>query len=263
MRLDIGRLVFLIGIIMVFIFLLAPIVIIAIVSLTNTEYVIFPPEGLSLRWFIKALSSRRFIDAYQASIGIALLTAVISIIIGTSVSFAIVRHRFRGKSVLNTLFLSPLMFPAIVLGIGLLQFGALTKVFSSIFLLVMGHLVITLPFTIRSVSAVLYRFDRTLEEAAMDLGADETKTFLKVTVPLLMPGLINGFLFAFIVSFENITISLFLSGPVFKTVPVYIYDYIQLGSVDPTIAAISTIIIAMNLVVFGVLMKLLGSTEIW
>lgn len=260
---DLGSITFRFSIGLIYLFLLSPMVVIFIVSFTETQYVVFPPRGLTLRWYIECLGLDEFLSSFKISVYLAFFVSIISTTLGTMISLAVVRYPIPGKNTINTFFLSPLMFPSIVLGIALLKFINILEFVPMFLGLALGHIVITMPFAIRSVSAILYGFDRSLEEAAMDLGAGRFKTFYKITLPLIKPGITNSLLFSFLVSFGDLTVSLFISGPLFKTLPVQIYSFINLSSVDPTIAAISSLIIIVESILFGLLFKVLGSTDIW
>jgi len=260
---DFGSIAFRLTIGLTYVFLLLPMVVIFIVSFTETQYVVFPPRGFSLRWYIECLSLEEFLSSFKISVYLAFFVSIISTTLGTMISLAVVRYLIRGKNMINTLFLSPLMFPSIVLGIALLKFINIIEIVPLFLGLALGHIIVCIPFAIRSVSAVLYGFDRSLEEAAMDLGADRFKTFYKITLPLIKPGITNSLLFSFLISFGDLNISRFISGPLFKTLPMQIYSFINLSSVDPTIAAISSLIIIVESLLFGILFKVLGSTDIW
>ena len=260
---DAGKILFILTNTLIYLFLLSPIIVVVFASLTNTEYVIFPPKGFTLKWYTSALERTDLMNSFKLSLSLASVVAIVSTTIGTMASYSIVRYKFKGREALNTFFLSPLMFPGIALGVALLLFFNTTGLIPRFLALFFGHVIVTTPFVIRSVSAVLYGFDMSLEEAAMDLGANKIITFFKITIPGIKGGLINGLLFSFVISFGNLVVSLFLAGPLFKTVPVWIYSYINLSSVDPTIAAVSSIIIIAELLIFAVLMKLTGSSDFW
>ena len=232
-------------ILLIYAFLLTPIVIVFLASISTTSYLTFPPESVTLKWYGKALSQRQYVDSFKFSLLLAGVTVFISTTIGTLAAFAIMRYRFPGRDFVNSFVLSPLIFPMVIIGIALLQFYSMLKVSGTFFGLVLGHVVITFPYVMRTVSASLYHFDEAFEEAAMTLGANRFKTVFRITLPLIKPGLIAGAIFAFIVSFDNVPVSIFLVGVKATTLPVVIFSYIEYG-VDPTIAAISTILICLT-----------------
>lgn len=242
---DLGRLVFNSVIVLVYVFLLLPIAIVILASISPTSYLTFPPQGVTLDWYVKAFSQDQYVTGFRFSVILALVTVIFSTVIGTAASLALMRYRFPGKEMINAFIMSPLIFPMVIIGIALLQFFSALHIAGSFLGLVIGHVIITFPYLIRTISASLYRFDQTLEEAAMTLGANRLKTFFLITLPLIKPGIIAGAVFAFIVSFDNVPVSIFLQGVKSSTLPVVIFSYIEYG-VDPTIAAISTILICLT-----------------
>jgi putative spermidine/putrescine transport system permease protein len=244
-------------ILLIYIFLLVPIVVVFLASVSTTSYLTFPPESLTLKWYGKALTQTQYVDGFKFSLVLAVVTVCISLTIGILAALAITRYSFPGRDFVNAFVLSPLIFPMIIIGIALLQFYSMLKVSGTFFGLVFGHVVITFPYVVRTVSASLYQFDESLEEAAMTLGANRFRTFFKVTLPLIKPGLIAGAIFAFIVSFDNLPVSIFLVGVKETTLPVVIFSYIEYG-VDPSIAAVSTILTCLTGLAIFVLEKWIG-----
>ncbi len=242
---------------LVYLYLLAPILIVIPVSFSEAAYLVFPPRGFSLRWYANFFSLRELTDALALSARLAVTVTVASITIGTMASFALVRYRFAGKDVLRTLFMSPMVLPGVVLGIGFLIFFSRTRLIYTFWSLFFAHLVVTLPYVIRTVSATLQGFPRVLEEAAASLGASPVAVFRSVTLPLVKPGVMAGAIFAFIVSFDELVISIFLTGPRLSTLPVQIYNYIEFTS-DPTIAAISVILILLTTGAVALLERFVG-----
>lgn len=244
-KFKLARAFYKVVIILIYLFLLIPIIVVFLASLSKTSYLTFPPKEITLNWYKNALLQQQYVDSFIFSLLLATVTIFISLTIGTTLAYAITRYRFSGKDFLNLFVLSPLIFPMVIIGIALLQFYSMLRMSGTFLSLVLGHVVITLPFVVRTVSASLYRFDEALEEAAMTLGASKLKTFFKITLPLIKPGLIAGAIFAFIVSFDNVPVSIFLLGVKSSTLPVVLFSSIEYG-VDPTIAAISTIIILLT-----------------
>lgn len=241
-KIELGSIVYKLFLILIYLFLLSPVIVIFLASINPTSYLTFPPKQVTLAWYKKALTESQYIAGFQYSLWVAGVTVCISTAIGTLAAYAIVRYRFSGRDVLNAFVLSPLIFPMIIIGIALLQFYNTLKISGTFWGLACAHVVITFPYVIRTVSASLYRLDTTLEEAALTLGANGIKTFFLVTLPLIKPGVIAGAIFAFIVSFDNVPVSIFLVGVKSTTLPVVIFSYIEYG-VDPTIAAISTLLV--------------------
>jgi putative spermidine/putrescine transport system permease protein len=241
----------------VYLYLLAPILIVIPVSFSEASYLVFPPRGFSWRWYVNFFSLRELTDALVLSARLAVSVTLASTVIGTMAAFALVRYRFVGRDLLWTVFLSPMVLPAVVLGIGFLIFFSRTRLVHSFWSLFFAHLVVTLPYVIRTVSATLQGFPRVLEEAAASLGASPSTAFRTVTLPVIKPGIMAGAIFAFIISFDELVISIFLTGPRLSTLPVQIYNYIEFTS-DPTIAAISVILILFTTVAVTLLERFVG-----
>lgn len=235
----------------IYVFLLAPVVIIIFTSFNPTEANSFPPSGFSLRWYAKFLDSGGFVDAFRFSLWLGAIAAVGATVIGFLTAYGIVRFLGRRREAGQSLALLPIMIPHILISISLLL--ALTIVpFPELGGLIVGHIVICLPFTIAGIIASLEGVDAQLELAAMTLGASRLRTLWEVVIPLIAPGLLSALIFAFIVSFGDVYIALFLSGPGRTTLPIEIFSYMQWES-TPVVAAITTVqillIIALGLIV--------------
>lgn len=246
----------------VYIFLMFPLVIVLLAAFNSGNYLAFPPEGFSLKWFNNFFQSQPFMDALWVSIELATLTMICVTILGTTAALYIVRYARKWKNFLRLSMVSPILLPPILTGIALLLFyfmiGIGTKTFGG---LMVGHVLITLPYTFLNVSSSLYNFDRSLEEAARSLGASPFKTFYRITLPIIKPGVIAGAMFAFIVSFDQFPVSLFLKGIGRTTLPIQLFEYV-LWSFDPTAAAVSTISIAITLGVVILTDKLVGLSSL-
>ncbi len=225
----------------VYIGLLAPLVVVVAVSFGPSPTFAFPPSGFTLHWFEEFFASGTFVTAFfRVSLVVGLLAAALATLLGTAAAIGLVRFRFFGREALETFFLAPLLVPQILLGAALYLFYARLAVQASIWTLLLGHLIICTPYVIRSVTAGLVGMDPRLEEAAMSLGATRVQAFVKVTLPLLRSSLLSGAIFAFIISFSDINLALFLSGPESTSLPVHLFSQIQWQG-DPTIAAASTL----------------------
>ncbi len=249
------------------VFLLTPMVVIVLAGLTAGNYLSFPPEGLSLRWVLAFLglgpgsfvastevagATPVFIRAFGFSFLLAALVTICALVLGVMTSLVLTRFDFPGRAFLQTFFLSPIMLPGIVIGLSLFIFYrslglGLSRTFTG---LLIGHVIVTTPFVIRTVSAALYNFDLSLEEAARNLGASPLQTFRQITLPLISPGMTAGSIFAFIVSFGQFDVTIFLSIPNRQTLPLAIFDHLRFHS-DPTAAAAG--IFSIILVVIGLL----------
>jgi putative spermidine/putrescine transport system permease protein len=227
----------------VILYLLAPIIVVIATAFTTTAYPVFPPQGFSLRWFEKFLTTRELVEAVRLSGMLATVSTFIAAILGTLSGLALARFAIPGKSTISALLLSPILFPTIVLGLALLIFNARIGINGTFPGLVCAHVVLTTPFVIRMVMVSLAQFDPAIEEAARNVGAGWWRTFLFITLPLIRPGVLAGAVFAFILSFDELVVTLFLSAPGLQTLPIRIYTYVEYSS-DPTISAISTVLIA-------------------
>ena len=245
---------------LVFIFLISPLVIVVLVSLNDTQYISFPLKKLTLQWYKTIPEYMEFVDAFIVSTWLALITALCSTTIGTMAAFAIVRGRFPGRNMINTLIMSPLTLPGVITGIAMLQFYTWISIGPSLGRLVLGHTIITIPYVVRSVSAVLYGFPLTLEEAGMNLGANRLRTTFLITFPLIRSGLLAGAIFSFIVSFDNVVISIFLVSPMYNTLPITIFNYVTY-SAEPIIASISTLQMLMVILLMIIMEKLMGFSK--
>jgi putative spermidine/putrescine transport system permease protein len=241
-------------------FLLLPIVIVVLFAFNPANYIAFPPSGVSLRWFEKFFASREFMNALALSLELAATTFVLATLFGVSAALALVRGRVPFGGFIAAVFLSPLMMPAILTGLALFQFYVLLDVGRPFWGLLVGHVVITVPYVIRTTVAVLANFDRSLEEAARNLGASPLITFREVTLPLIRPGVIAGGIFAFIVSFDQFPLSLFLVTPGRETLPIQLFNYLRYDF-DPTVAAAATVSILISVGVVLILERTVGLQE--
>jgi len=227
---------------LVFAFLLLPVVVVGLASLSRTSYLTVPPRGLTLRWFAAVLRDPEYVEAIGFSLALAVVATVGSLVAGVAASYALLRRRVPVGGFVSALLNAPLIFPGVVVGVALLQFYALVRVNGTFVGLAVAHMVVTVPYVVRAVLASLQGIDPEIEHAARVLGASGPVAFVTVTLPLIRPGIVAGALFSFIVSFDNVPVSIFLLGAGHMTLPVKIFTAIEYG-VDPSIAAISTMLI--------------------
>jgi putative spermidine/putrescine transport system permease protein len=246
---------------LVYLTLCLPAAIVFLTSFTAGDGLRFPPEGFSLRWYQAAINSEPFMYSLRTSTRLAFAATVLSLVIGLACSFAIDRFRFRGRGTFRTLTLSPLVVPMVVLGLGLLQFLSWIQLNQTFAGLLIGHVLITLPYVVRTLTASFVLFDRTLEQAAMNLRAPPWRVLWRITLPLIGPALVSASVFAFVTSFGNITLSIFLGFAGETTLPVQIFTYVE-HSYDPILAAVSTIVIVVTLSVIAIVEKLVGMETI-
>jgi putative spermidine/putrescine transport system permease protein len=227
---------------LILLYLVAPVIVVVATAFTTTAYPVFPPQGFTLQWFERFLGMPEFTEAIRRSALLAFSSTLVATVLGTFSALSLVRYRFTGREALSAFMLSPILFPTIVFGLALLVFYSRVGLSGSFAGLVIAHSVLTTPFVIRLVMASLAEFDPAVEEASRNLGAGWWRTFLQVTLPLIRPGVLAGAVFAFIISFDELVVTLFLAGPDMTTLPVRIYTYVEFSS-DPTISAISTMLI--------------------
>ncbi len=244
----------------VYAFLLLPLLIVVVAAFNAGNYFTFPPQGFSLKWFANFFQRREFMQALWLSVHLGFSTAVISTVAGTMASLVLVRGRFRGRDLLNAYVTSPLLLPQILTGVALLQYLSLLGLAQSYWALLIGHVVVTTPYVVRTVSAVLYNFDLALEEAAQSLGASPVRAFFEVTLGLIKPGVVAGAVLAFAISFDNFTISLFLTSPRLTPLPIELFAYLKY-SFDPTAAAASAVAIGVTLVLMLLIARFMGLEE--
>jgi putative spermidine/putrescine transport system permease protein len=245
----------------VLLFLIAPVIIILIVSFSGAHYLSFPPPYLSLRWYQRFLGTPSWRQAIGVSTQVALLTMLFATALGLLAALALVRGRFRGKGVIYAVLLSPLIVPTIITAIGLYFFFVRLKATGSIVAMALGHTVLALPVVVIIMAAALQGFDIRLEQAALSLGASRLTALRRITLPLILPGLLSAALFAFLTSFDELLIPLFLSGVEVQTLTVRVWNSLVL-EVDPTIAAVSSFLIGVTAVVLGASALLRGRGDV-
>jgi spermidine/putrescine transport system permease protein len=228
--------------VLVYIFMFAPILVTIILSFNASMFGGFPMTGLSLQWYGKLFENEAVLRAFKTSIWIALLTAVICTVIGVMAALALTRYEFRGKQSMNTLVIMPALVPETILGVGLLLLMKWANQPRTYLLLVLGHIMLALPFVVLVVQARLIGIKRVYEEASLSLGANRFNTFREVTLPLLMPAIIAAVLLVFTISFDNITASLFWRPPGVETMPTQILAMLKI-SISPEINALGTLMI--------------------
>jgi putative spermidine/putrescine transport system permease protein len=229
------------------VFLIAPMIVIVPMSLTSAEILSWPPEGISTRWYEKMLGDPQWSSGFANSALVAILTAFLSTVLGTLGALGLTRGRFPGRNLANALILSPLIVPVILIAIGFFSFYARVRLQGSLFGLVLAHTALALPFVVISVGTVLRTMDRNLELAAANLGASPTRVFWRITLPLILPGVLAGALFAFITSWDEVVVSIFMTSTRFRTLPVEMWEQVR-QVVDPTVAAVATTLMVITTV---------------
>jgi len=239
------------------VFMLAPIVVVCAVAFTPEGYLSFPTRGLSLRWFREIGNYPEFIDAFWLSIGLGAVSATIALAISVPAALAVARYRFVGREGAAALFMSPLMIPNVVLGIAFLRFFTEIGIGGSFVGLVLAHMIFVFPYALRLTLASATGMDRAIEQAAVSLGASEWTLWRRITLPLILPGLVSGWTLAFIQSFDEVTMTVFVAAPGTQTLPVRMFLYIQ-DNIDPLVTSVSASVIAITGLALIILDRIYG-----
>ncbi len=243
------------------VFMLAPLVVVCLVAFTPNGYISLPVDGFSLRWFRAIFDNPHFIDAFYLSLFLGVASATIAVGLSLPAALAFARFDFPGRGAMMAFFLSPLMVPHIVLGVSFLSF--LTKVgwYGTFVGLVLCHVIIIMPYALRLVLASVTGLDRSAESAAVSLGASNWVTFRRVTLPMIIPGVAGGWVLAFITSFDELTMSVFVASPSTTTLPVRMYEHIT-ETIDPLIASLSAALIFITMIAMLILDRIYGLDNI-
>lgn len=239
------------------IFLLAPLVVTVLVSLSPSPVFAVPANTLSLTWYRHIAGLDGLVDSGLLTLQVALVATAASLVLGTLAAIAVVRGNFPGREVISTFLVSPLMLPGLVIGIATLQYFRALGLREALPSLLLAHVIVVLPFIMRTLTAGLARFDFALIDAARTLGLSYPWAILKVMVPVLAPSFMTGALFGFLASVDNYPVSIFLTDVYHKTLPIQLLQYLG-ESPDPTVAAVSALIIAMTILVLFAGDRLVG-----
>lgn len=235
--------------ILIYIFLYLPIGIVILFSFNTSERnIVF--EGFTLKWYRELFRNEPLLEAYGNTLIVGLVSTLIATIVGTLASYGMSKYKFRGKGIIDTLLYIPVVIPEIVLGISLLAIFNISQVPMGLLSLIIAHATFCIPFVVFTVNARFAGFDRSVEEAAMDLGAGRLKTFFTVTLPIILPGVIAGAFLSFTLSVDDIIISFFTTGPGSNTFPLKVMELTKTG-ITPDVYALSTIVLVVT--VFAVL----------
>jgi putative spermidine/putrescine transport system permease protein len=243
--------------VLAFVLIIVPILIVVVAAFSPNDYFEFPPPGLSLRWFVEFFRLENMRNAFALSLELALLAATLSTLLGTLAALYLARRRGAAAAFLQSLFLAPLVFPTLILGVALLLMYKTIgmPVFPG---LLLAHCIVGMPYGFRTVLASAQALDPALEEAGGSLGAGPLQTLLLLTLPLIWPGVLSGWLFAFIVSFGELNTALFLIGPGLTTLPIEVFSYLQFQGSQLVIAAASTLQIALIVILVAVIERVIG-----
>lgn len=244
------------------VFMLAPILVVVWMSFTPSETFILPVSDFSLRWFEASFAYPGFLNAFVLSLQLALVSGFVSVVLSLLAAYALLRgRRVRGLDMVEGLFLSPLIVPAVVFGIAMLQFINLVGLYNSFAGLVFAHVVVITPFAIKTLQSSLRTLPIEVEWAAENLGASRATVLWRIVLPVCARGIFAAFLLAFLISFSEVTVTIFVTGPSYQTLPVRIYNYLT-DQVDPTVAAISTMLIVLSIALALLLDRLGGLVNI-
>ena len=234
--------------ILVYLFIFAPVAVVVLLSFNASQFGTFPMEGVSFRWFVELWNNDAIMRAFRTSLLLGALTSIVSTTMGIMASLAMVRYDFPGKRLVSTALVAPILIPEVVLAVGLLLFLRWLSVPKSFLLLLLGHVIFTLPFVVLVVQARLVGIRKEFEDAAMSLGATRLQTFFSVTLPLMMPAVLAGMLFSFTISFDDITGTLFWKPGGVETVPTQIFAMLR-NSISPEINALGTVMVIVTVAV--------------
>jgi putative spermidine/putrescine transport system permease protein len=242
---------------LLYLFLLAPLLIVLVISFSSNQFLSFPPQGFSLRWYADLANEAVFVSGFKVSIITASTVTVIVLAMGVPAALAVSRYNFKGKQLVASLFLSPLIVPTIVLALGMLLILGPAGWANTYQGIIVAHLSITVPYVMRTTLISLQTRDTSCEAAARILGASSWTALRRVTLPIIAPGIIAGAVMAFIVSFDEAVISLFVAQSGVRTLPVEVLTYVE-NQADAAVAALSVCLILLSVIVVVVVERLLG-----
>ncbi|KIC09592.1 hypothetical protein RA19_14805 [Leisingera sp. ANG-M1] len=232
--------------VMLVVYMLAPLVIIFVISFSSALYLTFPPPGLSLQWYEKMFSNPTWTRTLVTSLKIMVPAAIAATVLGTAAALALSRMESKWALAVRAVLMAPLVVPVIITAAAIFGVFRIWGLYGSLWGLILAHVILTLPYVLSTVSANLAVFDKRLEDAAANCGAPPWIAFRRVTLPLISPSVMSGMLFAMVISFDELVVSLFLSTPRVRPVTVQMWSNIK-GDTDPTIAAIATVLFLFSL----------------
>ena len=241
----------------VYAMILAPIVVVVALAFSADDFIVFPPSGYSLRWFQALAGNGPLLDALLLSAQIACVVTALSLLLGVPAALSLNKGSFPGREALQGFFLAPLLLPTLIIGLALLLFFTPLHLTATLPGLVLGHMIVTLPFVIRMMTTAFSTLPDDIEAAAATLGATPWRVVRRVTLPLAAPGLVACGALSFLLSFDETVISLFIAGPRASTLPVEMVRYVE-GRTDPLVAALSVVLIAATLLIVILVERLVG-----
>ncbi len=250
MRSRLPRVLLGLACLLVAIWLVAPTLVIIPMSFAQKKSLVFPPDGFSLQWYANFFSNPQWFGSLVVSLQIAAVVAVLATVLGTMAALGIERMRSRAGGLIRALLITPMIVPGVVLAIGIYAVYLDIRLVGTWTGYILAHTLLALPFVVIAVGANLAVFDERLETAAASLGASRLTTFFTITLPLILPGILSGMLFAFVTSFDEVIVSLFINSPALRTLPVQIFSSMTRDA-DPTVAAVGTLIFLGTTLVIG------------
>lgn len=245
---------------LLYLFLLAPIFIVFPLSFSNDSFLTFPPETWGVRWYKQLFVHKGMMGSFATSLRLATIVTVIAVLTGIPAAYALKRLEFPGREFVLSLFTAPLLLPSIVLGLAMLLVFVDLRLLGTFTGLVIAHLVVTTPYVIRITITALGGIAPALEEAAATLGATPLTVFFRVTLPLMLPGVVASTALAFLISFDEVVLSLFITGPSITTLPVEMFNYVETQA-NPMIAAVSTMLIVVTILLILMVEKSIGLSK--
>lgn len=241
-------------------FLLAPLVVVLLTSFSNDAFLAFPPQQWGLKAYVALLDNAGFAEGFRTSLMVSGVVTLVSLLMGTAVAYAIARYSFPGRGPLLGLVTAPLLLPTIIIGLALLLVFSQIGLLGTFAGLILGHCVVAMPFVVRIILTAIRGIPPAVEEAAATLGATPFKVFHRIILPMMVPGLVAAGALAFLASFDEVVISLFLVGPETTTLPIAIFRYLDYRA-DPQISALSVALILFTLLVVLVIERTIGFTK--
>ncbi|MFI8744757.1 ABC transporter permease [Pseudomonas sp. NPDC077186] len=229
-------------------FLLLPILFIVLLSFGSSQWLVFPPPGWTLKWYEQFFANAQWMESAYTSFKVALLTTACAVALGLPSAFALVRGKFPGRELLYALFTLPMIVPLVIIAVAIYALFLKLGYTGTLFAFVVSHVIVALPFTIISIINSLKLFDQSIEDAAVICGASRLQAVLKVTFPAIRPGLVAGALFAFLVSWDEVVLSVMMASPSLQTLPVKMWTTLR-QDLTPVIAVASTLLIGLSLLI--------------
>ncbi|MFV0473166.1 MAG: ABC transporter permease [Pikeienuella sp.] len=250
MKLKLPRLLLGLTCFLIALWLVAPTLVVIPMSFADKKSLAFPPSGFSLQWYENFFTNPQWFDSLTVSARVATMVAAVATVIGTMAAIGIERMKSRAGGLIRAVLITPMIVPGVVLAVGIYAVYLDTRLVGTWLGYVLAHTLLAVPFVVIAVGANLAVFDERLETAAASLGASGLTTFFTVTLPLILPGILSGALFAFVTSFDEVIVSLFITSPQLKTLPVQIYSSITRDA-DPTVAAVGSLIFMATTLIIG------------